>query len=109
MFETVFGFIWCFVFFGILALFVYALVSAIRREANNNRQPVRKVDAQAVAKRINVSGDNSYTTYYVTFELVNGERMELVTEGELYGMIVEGDYGSLTYQGYKCLDFIRVK
>ena len=49
----------------------------------------------------------SSTSYYVTFELENGGRMELSVKGSEYGMLVEGDTGALSYQGTRYLGFER--
>ena len=52
---------------------------------------------------------SSTTYYYITFEVNSGDRMEFSVTGEQYGMLAEGDYGTLTFQGtrYKC--FLREK
>lgn len=47
------------------------------------------------------------TSYYVTFEVESGDRMELHVSGSEYGMLAEGDYGQLTFQGTRYLDFVR--
>ena len=47
------------------------------------------------------------TTYYVTFEVCSGDRMELRLQGHEYGLIVEGDRGELTFQGTRFLGFTR--
>ena len=83
----------------------------------NNHSPRLTVDAKVVAKRTNVSrhrsGTNGHrhsstsTTYYVTFEVESGDRMELNTAGNEYGLLVEGDTGKLTFQGSRYLGFER--
>lgn len=47
------------------------------------------------------------TTYYVTFEVESGDRMELQLEGFEYGLLVEGDKGNLSFQGTRFLGFER--
>jgi len=47
------------------------------------------------------------TAYYATFELVPGNRLELSLSGKQYGMLVEGDTGTLTYQGRRYHGFLR--
>ena len=37
------------------------------------------------------------TSYFATFELKSGERMEFGHYGKDYGLLVEGDEGELTY------------
>ena len=76
-----------------------------------------------VAKRTNVSrhhtanaGDmtgahgytsTSATTYYVTFQVESGDRMELRLSGTEYGQLAEGDTGKLSFQGTRYLGFER--
>ena len=47
------------------------------------------------------------TWYYVTFEVESGDRIELGVNGTEYGMLVEGDYGKLSFQGTRYLGFER--
>ncbi|NMM51072.1 DUF2500 domain-containing protein [Paenibacillus aquistagni] len=46
-------------------------------------------------------------SYYITFEVENGVSLELSVKKRDYGMIIEGDYGELIYQGDQLLEFIR--
>lgn len=83
------------------------------------KQPLPRltVDAKVIAKRTNVShhrsGTNGHrhsrtsTTYYVTFEVQSGDRMELQLTGSEYGLLIEGDTGKLTFQGTRYLGFER--
>ena len=113
--------------FQILFLLVFglavgiSLVSLIRgaRQWNkNNQSPRLTVSARVVAKRADVSRrrnldsdrmahTSSYTTYYVTFEVESGDRLELTMDGSQYGLLVEGDRGNLTFQGTRYLGFQR--
>ena len=45
------------------------------------------------------------TTYYVTFQVDSGDRMELQMDGSAFGLLVEGDRGMLTFQGTRYLGF----
>ncbi len=55
---------------------------------------------QAVTKRINVNRNGFNTDYFVTFEVdSDGRRVELQVMGTEFGMIVEGDSGTLKYTG----------
>jgi hypothetical protein len=47
------------------------------------------------------------TTYYVTFQVESGDRMEFHVGGEEYGFLVEGDFGDLSFQGTRYLGFVR--
>ena len=49
----------------------------------------------------------SSTTYYATFQVESGDRMELRLSGAEYGMLAEGDRGRLTFQGTCYLSFER--
>lgn len=102
------------VFFLIIGVFVYIIVSGIGTWRKNNNSPRLIVDAVVVSKRTNVShhhGQNSIgstsTSYYVTFEVETGDRMELRVSGQEFGMLVEGDYGRLSFQGSRYLGFER--
>ena len=48
-----------------------------------------------------------FTSYYDTFEVESGSRMELAVSGEEYGMLAEGDRGRLTFQGTRYKGFER--
>ena len=44
----------------------------------------------------------------VVFELANGSRVELaIKDAQQYGIMIEGDCGTLTYQGKKFVSFER--
>lgn len=109
------------IFVIVLAVFILILVKGIGTWSKNNRSPRLTVDAVVVAKRTEVShhhtagggagvcggGASSSTWYYVTFEVESGDRMELSVSGQDYGMMAEGDRGSLSLQGTRFLGFQR--
>lgn len=119
----IFNVLFSIIFFCILALIIYNIVKNISTWNQNNHSERLTVPAKIVAKRTKVSqhqqpnaGDAtgahgftvmSSTSYYVTFELENGERMELSVKGPEYGMLAEGDIGALSYQGTRYLGFER--
>ena len=110
MFRSMFSI----VFFLILGLFIYIIVGNIRTWSKNNNSPKLIVDAVVVAKRTNVShhhGQNNIgstsTSYYVTFQVESGDRIEFRGSGQEYGMLVDGDYGRLSFQGTRYLGFER--
>ena len=96
--------------FGMIA---FTMIKGISQWNKNNHSPRLTVDATVVAKRQNVSHhhhDNHVshsTTYYMTFQVESGDRMEFVVDGNEYGMLIEGDYGDLTFQGTRYLGFVR--
>lgn len=47
------------------------------------------------------------TSYYATFEVESGDRMELQLSGQEYGQLAEGDTGVLSFQGTRFLSFDR--
>ena len=53
-------------------------------------------------------GSSSHTSYYVTFEFESKDRTEFCVNGKEYGMIAEGDYGKLKFQGTRFLEFNRI-
>ena len=106
------------VFLLVMGIFIVTIVQGISQWNKNNHSPRLTVLATVVAKRINVSrhlhnGANGHphsttsTTYYVTFQVESGDRMELQVRGQEYGMLVEGDSGRLTFQGTRYLGFER--
>jgi hypothetical protein len=100
----------------ILGVFIFIAFKMIKQWSYNNSQPVLTVRAKVVSKRTNISHstnfdennfahDNSSTSYYSTFEVDSGDRMELLVGGREYGMLAEGDTGNLTFQGTRYLGF----
>lgn len=102
------------VFLVVLGMILFTVVSNLRTWGKNNASPRLTVPATVVAKRTNVSRhhtDNTmshtFTTYYATFQVESGDRMELEVDGSDYGMLVEGDTGKLSFQGTRYLGFER--
>lgn len=99
-------------FLVILGIFVTMFVKGISQWNKNNKSPRLTVPATVVAKRTNVSHSggehhHSSTSYYVTFQVESGDRMELHLHGHEYGLMVEGDRGNLSFQGTRFLGFER--
>ncbi len=61
----------------------------------------------SIHKIINHHHSHASTSYYVTFEVESGSRMEFQIDGSQYGLIAEGDSGKLTFQGSRYLGFER--
>lgn len=99
----------------VIGIFIAAFVSIIRQWGKNNHSPRLTVPATVVAKRQSRSrhhhGQNHMThvstSYHVTFQVDSGDRMELSMSGYEYGMLVEGDRGTLSFQGTRYLGFTR--
>lgn len=106
-------------------MFVYTIVRCINRWNDNIHSPELTVDARVVTKRMHLThhnhphaGDETgamgmhtdvYTTYYVTFEVESGDRIEFAVSGKEYGMLDDDDAGRLTFQGTRFLGFERDK
>ena len=108
------GIVFAFVIGMMIAMFVHI----VKEKRKNDASPRLSVPATVVTKRTNVShrhhhgaNDMDYcttdTTYYVTFQVESGDRMELRMTGRDYGMLFEGDHGTLHFQGTRYLGFDR--
>lgn len=115
---SVFMALFILVFLAILGTFLAMLLRGISQWSRDNRAPRLTVGALVTAKRTNVSHHRHSgaggvghttrsTTYYATFEVESGDRMELQLSGQDYGLLAEGDRGYLTFQGSRYLGFER--
>ena len=111
------------VFVLIFGMIVFTVIRGVGQWHKNNNSPRLVVDAEVVTKREDVShssmpvaGDATgargfhstlSTTYYVTFEVKGGDRLEFCVDGSEYGQLVEGDHGELTFQGTRYIGFAR--
>ena len=93
--------------FAILGIFLFLIIKGLGQKVKNDNSPRLTTYARVVTKRTEVWGDHANTTYYVTFEVDSGDRMELKVTGEEYGMLVEGDAGTLAFQGSRYHGFMR--
>ena len=117
---AIFPIIFSLMFLLIFGMVIFGLVKGISQWNKNNNSPRLTVPATVVAKRTNVSHHHhnhgvdhvghhtsTSTSYYVTFQVESGDRMELHMAGNQYGLLVEGDRGKLTFQGTRFLSFER--
>ncbi len=107
------------IFFLIIGVFLATMIRGIGQWHKNNQSPRLTVEATVVTKRTNVSRHHHHngaghmghtstsTTYFVTFQVASGDRMELQMDGYQYGMLAEGDRGRLSFQGTRYLGFER--
>lgn len=115
------------IFLLVLGMFIFMFARGIHTWHNNNHSPRLTVPAKIVSKRQStmhhrmhhshpnsgdISGAHGYhstssTTYFITFQVESGDRMELSMSGTEYGMLAEGDEGRLTFQGTRYLAFDR--
>lgn len=116
IFQTMFTL----VFLIVLGMFIVIAVKGISQWNKNNHSPRLTVPATIVSKRTNVSHHHHHnhngtgmhhtthsTTYYVTFQVESGDRMEFHVAGHEFGLLVEGDRGILSFQGTRYLGFER--
>ena len=109
-----FGVMFTLMFILVFGIFLVTIVRGIGQWNKNNNSPRLTVPASVVSKRMNVSHHHHdhhthhSTSYYVTFQVDSGDRMELHMTGQEYGMLVEGDKGNLTFQGTWYLSFERI-
>lgn len=100
-------------FLIIVGFFVFIIVNMVKLWMTNNASPLVIARSTAVTKRSEVwggTGDSgASTSYYVTFELEDGSRVELQVQSRVFGLIVEGDLGELSYQGSRFMDFQRAE
>ena len=112
------GIIFVIIFIGIIV----SLFSGLRQWRENEDSPRLSVPAIVKIKRTNVTrhshhhhhdhnshSHSSSTTYFITFEFESGDRSEFHVSGKEYGMLAEGDIGTLTFQGTRYIDFTRTK
>ena len=124
MFDFFYLFQWLFpvMFLLVFGMFIVTLLRGLKTWHTNNNSPRLTVRADVVTKRQSTShhshpaGDasgahgfhnSSHTTYYVTFQVESGDRMEFAVTGREYGMLAEGDRGQLHFQGTRYLGFDR--
>lgn len=118
LFDTgLFDVMFTIAFVLIIGVIVITIIQGIGEWNKNNNSPRLTVNSKVVSKREEVShyhdGNNIAmshmdTTYYVTFEVESGDRIEFEVKGEDFGMMVEGDYGRVSFQGTRFLGFDRM-
>ena len=94
-------------------LFFWIIAKNIGQFIENENSPVLTVPATIVDMRRNTHhhhhkhGHHHSHSYHVTFELENGERMELRIKRQEYNELTLGDRGTLTHQGTRFIGFQR--
>lgn len=112
---NVFGLMFVIIFVIVVGTFFVTAVKGIRQWNKNNNSPSLTVPATVVSKRTHVSHRNgvndnypyTFTTYYVTFQVASGDRIEFQVTGHEYGMLADGDNGLLSFQGTRYLGLKR--
>ena len=107
-------------FVFIFGTMIFRGIQGAKQWKHNTNSPVLTVPAVVVTKRTNVGRHHhgngagkmhhtsSYTSYFVTFEVESGDRMEFAVQDSEYGMLVEKDGGRLTFQGTRYMGFERL-
>lgn len=101
-------------FFLVMSIFIVTFARMIGEWIKNSNSPRLTVDATVVAKRDQMhrhTSSNGHShrsfSYHVTFQFASGDRLELRVPSREYGLLVEGDLGTLTFQGTRYLSFNR--
>lgn len=124
---TVFPILFTLAFFIIAGGIIVMVVKGVGEWHSNNQSPRLTVSAVLLTKRTHtqahhhhhgaggtagIHGTGGHTThstsYYATFQVESGDRMEFLVSGTEYGILVEGDQGMLHFQGTRYLGFDRV-
>ena len=91
------------IFAIVIGTIIYTIVRGTIQTASNLSQDTVALSAQIVSKRTEVSngaGDMPIsTTHYVTFQMSDGQRQEFSMSGSDYGLLTEGDQGTLSHRG----------
>ena len=101
------------VFIMVVCVFIFTIAKGLSQWNRNNHSPRLSVPARIITKRQEVHNHDhdkhmsSSTSYYVTFQVESGDRLELSVNGWEYGQLAEGDFGKLTFQGTRYLGFER--
>lgn len=107
---SMFSIMFAIVFMVVISTFIVIVVRGMGQWNKNNNSPRLTVPAVVVSKRTNVSHHQNHhtsTSYYITFQVDSGDRIEFYVIGQEYGMLIEGDRGMLSFQGTRYLGFER--
>lgn len=110
-------------FIAVLAFVIFIIAKSVSQQQKNNNAPRLTVYCVVASKRTEVtthstpvagdaSGAHGFhtmtdTSYYVTFQVESGDRIELAVSGSEYGQLSEGDQGKMSFQGTRYLGFER--
>ena len=99
------------IFVLVFGIIIVAMVRGICEWNKNNHSP-KLSRRTAVSHHHHHQGNGMHhthtaTSYYATFQVESGDRIEFLVSGTEYGMLAEGDSGELTFQGTRYLNFQR--
>ena len=112
---SIFPIIFIVMFLFVAGMMIFVFSTIFKQMKKDNNSPRIRVQAKVIAKRENFRrsssmhdhGSSVHTSYYATFEVESGDRMELHMSGPEYGLLIEGDEGYLTFQGSRYISFER--
>ena len=112
-FDTIFIVFMSIIIIGMCFIFGI-MIFQMSQYMKDKSKPIQTERAKVIAKRTNVRRhhhNNHHSTsssYYVTFEFLSGQRMELKVPSNQFGYLIEGDEGLLQFQGQLFNSFERV-
>ena len=97
------------IFVLVFGIIIVAMVRGICEWNKNNHSPKLSVPAKVVSRRTAVSHHHHHqgngmhhthtaTSYYATFQVESGDRIEFLVSGTEYGMLAEGDSGEPLFE-----------
>ena len=116
MFD-IFPIIFSIMFLLIAGVIVFTIIRGFSQWSKNNHSPRLTVQATVVAKRHHTSHHHhsteihmhhSSTSYYATFQVESGDRMELLITRTQFVYLVEGNIGLLSCHGARISSFSRM-
>ena len=106
---------------AVIAIVIFSFAKGMQEWNDNNKAPLLIVAAKVVGKIQNtvqhnqpnagdMSGAHGYTvimdtTYYVCFEIENGDTREFIVDWSKYNILSEGTEGNLSFKGTKFISF----
>lgn len=89
---------------AILFVVVFYLIIRNHKKANAYKKESLTITyGKVIGKRQQVR--NKFTYYFVTYQFEDKSRHEFSISGPDYGLLVEGDEGTLHYQGDRFIEF----
>lgn len=86
------------------------VATALRRASRVANSPERSSEATVLSKRIEVRAIDRGATdqrHFATFQFPSGERAEFELTGHEFGLLAEGDQGTLQWKGPRYRGFAR--
>jgi len=107
--PVVFRFFFVVIFGIVVVRILTSIFKGVGDWSGNLSEPMLSEEATVVAKRSEVAGrqNSTGTTYFVTFETNGSQRNELKVSGRQFGLLAEGDRGTLVRQGTRFERFDR--